>query len=188
MRPYLFAASILAAVAATAAARAQSPQPAPDRAPVEASSPTTPAPSHAPGQPNANDMATSVPTVDVRTLSPSDIQRRNALYGEGWQYRMAPISPGPNSGTPINPEVEVAPTDLTNLDQRIKSDEVTASGLRDTELAREDGVIAAVEPALPWYWRGRQWPHFLRRVSLADFPRVRLPDFRPAADWVRNRF
>jgi hypothetical protein len=132
------------------------------------------------GQPSESDIRTHVPTVDLRSLSPTDIARRNALYGPGWQYRMAPISPGLNSNVPINPGVGVSPADLSNLDQRIKADEVVMTRMRDAELAREDAQIAAIRPALPWVWEGRQTPGFLQHVN--------LPDFSSPFRWVRNRF
>lgn len=164
MRPTLFALVGLGALALCAPALAQAPARGP-----QAVAPIT----------------TDVPTVDVRTLSPSDIARRNALYGPGWQYRMSPISPGSNAAIPINPGVGVVPTDLSNLDQRIKLDEVVMSRMRDAELAREDAQIAAVRPALTWVWEGRQTPGFLHYIKVPDF---HLPDPAAPFRWVRNRF
>jgi hypothetical protein len=130
--------------------------------------------------PVPSQITTPVPPADPRTLTPTEQKRREALYGTGWQYRMAPISPGANAGTPINPGVEVAPADLSHLDARLKSDEIIMTAMRDSELSRENAVIAAIEPGLPYRTVHREMPDIGRFIN--------FPDFRREIDWFKRRF
>jgi hypothetical protein len=125
-------------------------------------------------------ITTPVPQADPRTLSPTDQRRRDALYGQGWQYRMAPISPGANADVPINPGVDVAPADLTRLDTRLKADEIIMTSMRDSELSRENAVIASIEPALPYNRVRREMPDI--------FGFLNFPDFSREAEWFKRRF
>lgn len=162
--PHLFAATLLALAAATPAA-AQVAVP-------------TPPPATGPATPSRID--TPVPQVDVQTLSPTDQKRREALYGQGWQYRMAPLDPGASAGVPINPGVDVDPADLSQLDRRLKSDEIIMTAMRDSELARENAAIASIEPGLPYQRVRREFPDILGFIN--------FPDFAREMEWFRERF
>src|SRR5687768_11068554 len=115
MRPALYLACALSALATAAAA--QTPDQAPAPGPV--------------ATPTQSEITTPVPRVDPNTLTPTQQRRLEALYGTGWQYRMAPISPGPHADVPINPAQEVGPADLANLESRLKADEIIMTGMRD---------------------------------------------------------
>ena len=165
MRPSHLLAATLLTLAAAAPAAAQVAVP-------------TPPPATGPATPSRID--TPVPQVDVQTLSPTDQKRREALYGQGWQYRMAPISPGASADVPINPGVDVQPADLANLDRRLKADEIIMTAMRDSELARENAAIASIEPGLPYKRVAREMPDILRFIN--------FPDFAREAEWLRERF
>ena len=162
MRPALFLACGLTALATTAAA--QTPYQGPG-----APDPAVPA-----------QITTPVPQVDPTTLTPTQQRRLEALYGQGWQYRMAPISPGANAGVPINPAVDVEPADLANLDRRLKADEIIMTAMRDSELARENAVIASIEPGLAYEHPRRQVPDIGRFLN--------FPDFKREIEWIKERF
>jgi hypothetical protein len=164
MRPALFLACGFAALATAAAA--QTPYRAPAPAQIET--------------PTQSEITTPVPHVDPNSLTTTQQRRLEALYGQGWQYRMAPISPGANAGVPINPGVEVAPADLGNLDARLKADEIILTAMRDSELARENAVIASVEPGLPYQRVRREVPDILGFLN--------FPDFHREIEWVKERF
>src|SRR3569623_841333 len=139
-----------------------------------------PAAAQAADAPTPSRITTPVPPADPRTLTPTEQKRREALYGTGWQYRMAPISPGAAAGVPINPGVEVAPADLTNLEGRLKSDEIIMTAMRDSELSRENAVIASIEPGLPYRPVHREMPDIGRFIN--------FPDFSREIDWFKRRF
>jgi hypothetical protein len=164
MRPALFLACALSALATAASAQTsyQAPAPAPVPTPTQAQ------------------ITTPVPRVDPNTLTPTQQRRLEALYGTGWQYRMAPISPGAHAGVPINPAVEIEPADLAHLDRRLKADEIILTAMRDSELARENAVIASIEPGLPYYLPRRQVP------DIAGF--LNFPDFKREIEWFKERF
>ena len=164
MRPALYLACAASALAASAAA--QTPYQAPAPAPVET--------------PTQSEITTPVPRVDPNALTPTQQRRLEALYGTGWQYRMAPISPGQHADVPINPAVEIEPADLANLDRRLKADEIIMTAMRDSELARENAVIASVEPALPYALPRRQVP------DIGGF--LNFPDFKREIEWFKERF
>ncbi len=81
---------------------------------------------------------------------------------------------------PINPAVDVQPADLANLDQRLKADEIILTAMRDSELARENAVIASIEPGLPYERVRREVPDI--------FGFLNFPDFRREVEWVKERF
>jgi hypothetical protein len=166
MRPALYLACALSAVAGAAAAQTAYQAPAPV---------ATPTPT-----PTQSEITTPVPRVDPNALTPTQQRRLEALYGQGWQYRMAPISPGQNADVPINPAQDVQPADLANLDRRLKADEIIMTAMRDSELARENAVIASIEPGLPYTRPRRQTPNF---VNFLNFP-----DFKREIDWFKERF
>lgn len=130
--------------------------------------------------PPPGSITTPVPNADPRNMTSTEQKRREALYGTGWQYRMAPIAPGANVTTPINPGVEVLPADLSNLDSRLKSDEIIMTSMRDSELARENAVIASIEPGLPYTRPHRQMPDIAGIIN--------FPDFSREIDWFKRRF
>jgi hypothetical protein len=130
--------------------------------------------------PTPSTITTPVPPADPRSLSPLEQKRREALYGTGWQYRMAPISPGANAGVPINPGVDVAPADLSHLDARLKSDEIIMTAMRDSELSRENAVVASIEPGLAYQRVHREMPDIGRFIN--------FPDFSRELDWFKRRF
>ena len=162
MRPALYLACALSGLAASAVAQT------PDQAPAPVATPTQ------------SEITTPVPRIDPNTLTPSQQRRLEALYGQGWQYRMAPISPGARADVPINPAVDVQPADLANLESRLKADEIIMTAMRDSELARENGVIASIEPALPYYRPRREVPDI--------FGFLNFPDFQRELEWFRERF
>lgn len=111
----------------------------------------------------------------VQGLTPSEQARREALYGPDWQYRVAPPDPADRTRDPM-------PEDLSNIDLRLRTDEITMTRMRDAELARENAVIFAVEPALPYGFERK-------KVKLA-FVRGFHP-FRAARRglmWIPERF
>ena len=164
MRSALFLACGVLALASAAAA--QTPYQAPAPAPAEPAVPSQ--------------ITTPVPHVDPNTLTDTQQRRLEALYGQGWQYRMAPVAPGANVGIPINPALEVQPADLANLDQRLKSDEIIMTAMRDSELARENAVVASVEPGLAYQLARREIPDI--------FGFLNFPDFQRELEWFRERF
>lgn len=164
MRLVLFAACGLLALAGAAHA---------------AQTPYTPPPARSePAVPTQ--ITTPVPRVDPSTLTPTQQRRLEALYGQGWQYRMAPLAPGAAANVPINPGVDVQPADLANLDARLKADEIIVTAMRDSELARENAIIAAIEPALPYQRVRREVPNVLGVLN--------FPDFQREIDWFKHRF
>lgn len=126
----------------------------------------------------------------VQGLTPSEQARREALYGPGWQYRTAPPEPGDRARDP-------RPEDLSNIDLRLRTDEVTMTRLRDAELARENAVVFSIEPALPYEWEREKVKfafvrdfHPFRAIRDAN-PLSDLHPFRTLRDailWVPERF
>jgi hypothetical protein len=115
----------------------------------------------------------------VQGLSPSEQARREALFGPGWQYRVAPPDPSDRIRDP-------SPEDLSNIDLRLRADEVSMTRLRDSELARENAVVFATEPALPYEFERR-------KVRLAQLRKVRpfrgpIRAIRRGVEWTADRF
>ncbi|HEX8233254.1 MAG TPA: hypothetical protein VF559_07920 [Caulobacteraceae bacterium] len=126
----------------------------------------------------------------VQGLTPSEQARREALYGPGWQYRVAPPDPTDRNRDP-------QPEDLSNIDLRLRTDEISMTRLRDAELARENAVVFSIEPALPYDWEREKVTfafvrdfHPFRAVRDAN-PLHDLHPFRSLRDaimWVPERF
>jgi hypothetical protein len=86
--------------------------------------------------------------------------------GQGWQYRIAP--PDAAAIAAIDISRDPAPADLSDLDQRIRLDEARLTNLRDAELMRENAVVFAVDPALPYGSNAPSWPRLPRHIVIFD--------------------
>ena len=112
------------------------------------------------------------------------MRRRNALMGEGWQFRTAPVD---RATIAVMNAADGSPAaDLSNLDLRIRTDEVRLTRLRDAALARGNARIFAVEPALTYGWERRKVFDVDRYlISFDPYIIELLNDFKSIPDRVK---
>ncbi|MGZ8364000.1 MAG: hypothetical protein ACXW3D_08790 [Caulobacteraceae bacterium] len=159
MRLRLFAAASIAACAIGSPALAQTPV----------------------GVPTARGGPTPPISARPGLLTDSEMKRRNALMGEGWQYRVAP----PDAATLAAMRAAEGPpaADLSNIDLRIKADEITLTRMRDSELARENAVLLSLRPGFPYSNYDKRYVSiepYLKELyrDIVSIPgRISLPDW-----------